>query len=377
MIRLRDFTIMEMEYFFDPEKKECPNLERYYNETLNILPYSYKEKNLGFTTVTVKEAIDRGFVINPCMAYWMVIGKLLLLKIGVPETEMYFEEKGPKERAHYSSQTFDHMVKTSRWGWIEVAGYAYRGNYDLSRHKEFSNADLEVFEPFKEPKIVKVKRVLLDKVYAGKTFKSKAFEMMSKVEKLDADFVSKELEEKGKITIDNIDIPKEAIIIVEKEEKVSGRKYIPHVIEPSFGTDRLLYVALEYAYREIDGRVVLSFPRYLSPADAVVLPLIEGDDKLVKKSKEFYSYLISEGFDVLYDDNGSIGKRYARADEIGIPAAFTVDYQTLEDDTITMRDRDTWRQVRLSIKDAANSLRKFIYNSADLRELGKEVEIKG
>jgi glycyl-tRNA synthetase len=377
MIRLRDFTIMEMEYFFNPDKKECHDIEKYYNETLNILPFEYKKMNKSFVTVTVKEAIERNFVINPCMAYWMIIGKLLLLKIGVPENNMYFEEKGPKERAHYSSQTFDHMVKTSRWGWIEVAGYAYRGDYDLSRHKQFSNADLEVFEPYKEPITIKVKKVLLDKAYAGKNFKSKAYEFMKKVEELDVDQVLKEIEEKGKITIDNVDIPKEALIIIEKEEKVSGRKFIPHVIEPSFGTDRLLYVLLEYAYREVDGRVVLSFPRYLSPADAAVLPLIEGDEKLISKSKEFYSYLISEGFNVLYDDNGSIGKRYARADEIGVPVVFTIDYQTLEDDTITMRDRDSWKQVRINIRDAANSLRKFIYNSADLRELGKEVEIKG
>lgn len=377
MIRLRDFTIMEMEYFFNPNKNECPNVEKYYNETLNILPYTYKENKKGFITVTVKEAIERNFVINPCMAYWMVIGKLLLLKIGVPETNMYFLEKGPKERAHYSSQTFDHMVKTSRWGWIEVAGYAYRGDYDLSRHKKYSNADIEVFEAYEEPVVMKVKKVLLDKAYAGKNFKSKAFEFMKKVEELDPDYVIREINEKGKINIDGIDVPKEALIIIEKEEKVAGRKFIPHVIEPSFGTDRLLYVLLEYAYREVDGRIVLSFPRYLSPVDAVVLPLIEDDEKLINKSKQLYSYLASEGFNVLYDDNGSIGKRYARADEIGIPVAFTIDYQTLEDNTVTMRDRDTWKQVRVSISETANVLKKFIYNSADLRELGKEVETKG
>ncbi len=377
MIRLRDFTIMEMEYFFNPDKKDCPNIEKYYNETLNILPYSYKENKKDFITVTVKEAIERNFVINPCMAYWMVIGKLLLLKLGVPETNMYFLEKGPKERAHYSSQTFDHMVKTSRWGWIEVAGYAYRGDYDLSRHKKYSNADIEVFEAYKEPVVMKVRKVLLDKAYAGRNFKSKAPEIMKSVEELDPDYVIREINEKGKININGIDIPKEALIIIEKDEKVSGRKFIPHVIEPSFGTDRLLYVLLEYAYREVDGRIVLSFPRYLSPADAVVLPLIEDDEKLINKAKEVYSYLMSEGFNVLYDDNGSIGKRYARSDEIGVPVAFTIDYQTLEDDTITMRDRDTWKQIRISISDAANALKKFIYNSADLGELGKEVETKG
>ncbi|MDP8003404.1 MAG: glycine--tRNA ligase, partial [Caldisphaera sp.] len=377
MIRLRDFTIMEMEYFFDPDKDDCPNIEKYYNETINILPYELKEKKREPITVTVKEAIDRKLVVHKCMAYWMVIGKLLVLRIGVPESNMYFEEKGPKERAHYSKQTFDHMVKTSRWGWIEVAGYAYRGDYDLSRHEKFSNIDLEVFEPYKTIQVIKKKKIMLDKAYAGKTFRAKANEIMSKIEKLDADKVLDDLNRDGKINVDGIDIPKEAIIIVEREDKVSGRKFIPHVIEPSFGTDRLLYVAMEYAYRESNGRIILSFPRYLSPAEAVVLPLIEDDDKLINKAKSVYSLLVSEGFSVIYDDNGSIGKRYARYDEIGVPADFTIDYQSLEDNTITMRDRDTWKQVRININDISSALRKFIYNSSDIKELGKEVEIEG
>ncbi|ESQ22725.1 MAG: Glycyl-tRNA synthetase (class II) [uncultured Acidilobus sp. OSP8] len=173
------------------------------------------------------------------------------------------------------------------------------------------------------------------------------------------------------------EFPASAVKIVEVEQNVSGRTYVPHVFEPSFGTDRLLYVALERAYREREGRVVLSLPRYLAPVDAVVLPLIEGDERLRQKALELRDRLASVGFAVIYDESGSIGKRYARADEIGVPAAFTVDYQSLEDDTVTMRDRDTWRQVRLKLEEAPGALKKFIYNLADIESLGTPVRSEG
>jgi len=370
MIRLRDFTIMEMEFFFDPEKCNCKFVDKYYDKKVNILPYELKSKGMGFITTTLRDAIKKGYIMNKCMAYWMFIGKQFLQTIGVPEDNMYFEEKGEKERAHYSKQTFDHMVKTSRWGWVEVAGYSYRSDYDLSKHETYSRTSLKVFEPFERPQVVKRKRVIINKAYIGKAFRSKAKYILERIENLDIEYIISELKNKNALIVDGIKIPKEAIKIVEKEEKVSGRKFIPHVVEPSFGVDRLLYIALEYAYKEKNGRVVLSFPRAFSPLDAVVLPLIEDDEKLAEKAKYLYSYLISEGFNVMYDDTGSIGKRYARADEIGIPAAFTIDYQTLEDDTVTIRDRDTWGQVRVKISDAPKMLKKFIYNSTDIKQLG-------
>jgi len=370
MIRLRDFTIMEMEFFFDPEKCSCEFVDKYYDKKVNILPYEMKSKGMGFITTTLKDAIKKGYIMNKCMAYWMLIGKQFLQSIGVPEDNMYFEEKGEKERAHYSKQTFDHMVKTSRWGWVEVAGYSYRSDYDLSKHETYSRTSLKVFEPFERPQVVKRKRVIINKAYIGKAFRSKAKYILERIENLDIEYIISELKNKNALIVDGMKIPKEAIKIVEKEEKVSGRKFIPHVVEPSFGVDRLLYIALEYAYKEKNGRVVLSFPRAFSPLDAVVLPLIEDDEKLTEKAKYLYSYLISEGFNVMYDDTGSIGKRYARADEIGIPAAFTIDYQTLEDDTVTIRDRDTWEQVRVKISDAPKILKKFIYNSTDIKQLG-------
>jgi glycyl-tRNA synthetase len=135
----------------------------------------------------------------------------------------------------------------------------------------------------------------------------------------------------------------------EKKIKETGKRFIPHVVEPSFGAERLLYAVLEKAYSIKEGRVVLRIPSFLSPYDAAVFPLVSKngiDDYAYKLSQQ----LLHQGFDVFYDEKGSIGRRYARADEAGIPAAITVDYQTMQDDTVTVRDRDSWSQIRVNVK---------------------------
>jgi len=373
MIRLRDFTIMELEFFFDPKSQECPNLEKVMDRRLRLRKYEDRVAGKGPMEVTVSEAISRGLVIHPCMAYWMVLGLEFLSYLGIPRDEPFFEEKGPHERAHYATQVFDLMVRTSRWGWVEVAGFAYRGDYDLSRHMKFSGQDLQVFEPYKEPIVVKSKKIIVDKSFLGRTFKERAPELMAALSSMDPEDVERQINSKGSVTVAGVEVPAVAVKVIETEEKISGRKFIPHVVEPSFGTDRILYVVLERSYREKEGRVVLSLPRHLAPVDAAVFPLVEGDERLSREALRLRDLLVSEGFTVIYDDVGSIGKRYARVDELGVPAAFTVDYRTLEDGTVTMRDRDTWEQVRLKLEEAPGALRKFIYNQADIKSLGVSV----
>jgi len=371
MIRLREFTIMEMEYFIDPEDPEgsCPFFHRMAGERLRILRYEVKKSGGDPEVFKVEEAVREGIIMHPCLAYWMAVGKRFVESIGVPEDKVLFEEKGPEERAHYSSQTFDQLVKVSRWGWIEVAGHSYRGDYDLSRHMKYSGADLTVFKPYKTPITVKRKRVTVNKAVIGKALKEKAREVLRALQEMSEEELLR-LAESGEAVVAGVKLPPGALKVVEEEVKVTGRRFIPHVVEPSFGTDRNVYIALEYAYREKEGRVVLSFPRDIAPIQVVVLPLNESDEKLASVAREIYSDLTQAGFTAYYDASGGIGRRYARADEIGVPAAVTVDYQTLEDDTVTVRDRDTWRQVRVPRNRLAAALKKFIYEGAALEELG-------
>ncbi|MCP8316796.1 MAG: glycine--tRNA ligase, partial [archaeon] len=139
------------------------------------------------------------------------------------------------------------------------------------------------------------------------------------------------------------------------EEEVKVRRFIPHVVEPSFGVERLIYATLEHAYWEKEERAILRIPPYLAPIQAAVFPLVSRE-RLQEKSIVIWEYLRRKGIDAIYDDSGSIGRRYARSDEIGVPFSITIDYQTLDDDTVTVRDRDTWEQKRVTIKDLSEYL---------------------
>ena len=133
--------------------------------------------------------------------------------------------------------------------------------------------------------------------------------------------------------------------------KGTNTRFIPHVIEPSFGVERALMAVLCSAYREDEQngekRVYLALPEHLAPVKYAVSPLLKNKPELVEKAREVYAKLSKENPGrVMWDDNGNIGKRYRRQDEIGTPYCVVIDFQTLEDDTVTVRSRDTTEQVR-------------------------------
>ena len=372
MMRLREFTIMEMEYFIDPEDTEgsCPFFERRASTRMRLLPWETKERGGEPEWYRLEEAVREGIIMHPCLGYWMAVAQSFMESLGIPRDEMFFEEKGPHERAHYSSQTFDQLVRVSRWGWVEVSGHSYRGDYDLSRHMKYSGADLTVFKPFDKPRVEERTVYIVDKGVIGRLYKSRAREVFKLLESVPQEELERAFREGRRLRVGEFEIPHEAIRRVTRRVKITGKKYVPHVVEPSFGVERVLYVTFEHAYRVREGRVILSLPRDIAPVQAAVLPLLEKDEDLKRKAMEVYHLLRMEGFYAVYDASGNIGRRYARYDEIGVPAAVTIDYQTLEDDTVTVRDRDTWRQARVEIRRLSEALRRFIYQNADIDSIG-------
>jgi len=136
-------------------------------------------------------------------------------------------------------------------------------------------------------------------------------------------------------------------------DEASGERFVPHVVEPSFGVDRTILAVLSSSYTEdeVNGetRIFLRFNKAVAPIKAAVFPLLKNKPELVAKAREIYLMLKKEVPQIMWDDNGNIGKRYRRQDEIGTPACITIDFQTLEDDTVTVRNRDTGEQERVSI----------------------------
>jgi glycyl-tRNA synthetase len=142
---------------------------------------------------------------------------------------------------------------------------------------------------------------------------------------------------------------------MEYRLKDGSAAFVPHVIEPSFGVERAVMAVLSAAYKEDEQngekRIYLALPKHLAPIKVAVSPLLKNKPELVAKAREVYDALKKEFGNVMWDDNGNIGKRYRRQDEIGTPYCVVIDFDTLEDNTVTVRDRDTTEQKRVKLED--------------------------
>jgi glycyl-tRNA synthetase len=219
--------------------------------------------------------------------HWLSEMKNWLRHLGISESKIHYQEISEKERAHYSKRTID-IEYDFPFGRSELYGLAYRGDFDLANHMEASGQDLKYTDP------------------------------------------------------------------------ETGEKFLPHVIEPTWGVDRTVLAVLLDAYHEeqaptadgegVDKRVVLKFPYWLAPIKIAILPLSKKEE-LTQVAKSLYEDLIKKGFICDYDETQSIGRRYRRQDEIGTPFCVTVDFETINDRAVTVRDRDTMKQERIKIEE--------------------------
>jgi len=373
-IRLREFTIMDLEFFFDPEEPHCPMLKEVEKETLRLIMAENKVKGIEDPIeVTVREALNRGHIKAEWQAFFMALSKRFLVELGLPEDKQRFIEKLDWERAHYSIQGFDQEVYLDRWGWVEVSGHNYRTDYDLKRHMEFSGVDMRAFKEYEKPLTTEAVAVKLVMSKIGPAFKEEASRVVKLLSATDPRELEVSFKRQGYHMVESFKILPEHVEITHKRVKEKGRRFVPHVVEPSFGSDRLFYVTIEYAYTTRERRALLSLPRDLAPIQIGVYPLVNKDG-LPEKARQVYQMLINEGFTVEYDEAGSIGRRYARADEVGTPLGVTIDYQTLRDDTVTIRDRDTWKQVRNEIGKLPELLRPYFRYKIGFEDLGQPIQ---
>lgn len=251
LFRVREFDLMEFEYFVRPETWE---------------------EHFEMWRVSMWDWIE---------------------KVGIDREMVHELEVSPVDRAHYSKRTIDFEFDYP-FGRKELYGLAYRTDHDLKSHMEGSGVDLTYFDE-------------------------------------------------------------------EKKER-----FLPHVVEPTFGHGRTMLAVLLSAYREdeMNGekRVYLALKPKLAPVKVAVFPLLKNKPDLVSKAREVYKLLRSSKLDyrnsIVFDDNGNIGKRYRRQDEIGTPFCVTIDFDTLTDDTVTLRDRDSGKQERVKISELADLLCK-------------------
>lgn len=232
--------------------------------------------------------------------FWLDKWEKFFLDLGVKKENLRRYEHPKKSLAHYSKRTVDIEYKFP-FGWSELAGVANRTDFDLSQHAKFSGQDLTYFDPS-----------------AGS----------------------------GQVT----------------------RKYYPYVVEPTMGIERTVLAILCDAYGEVkggrtrtteakkDSEILLKIDKKIAPIKAAVLPLVRNKPEIVKKAKEVEK-MLKPHFVCQYDESGSIGRRYRRQDEIGTAFCLTVDFESLEKDDLTVRDRDTMAQERIKISDLVSVLK--------------------
>lgn len=347
MIRLREFNMAEMEYFIDPENQESHDFSKWAHTSLALI-----DGEGALHKQSLPQAISDELIRHQTVGYFMGKTYEFLLDLGIDSEQIRFRQHAPDEMAHYASDCWDVELHGS-YGWIECVGIAHRGCYDLQAHEQASGKTLRARREFSEPKILEIDGWTIDGGVAGPAFRADAGQVKSLVEELDLDteFPVEVLLEDGR----TITVEPQHVKRVQKTVKETGEWFIPHVVEPAFGIDRILWHVLDHAYMESEkgGEPyrMLKLTSLVAPIDVVILPLFEknGMDEIAAALHK-RCCMIPNLFS-MYDASGSIGKRYARADEIGVPLCITIDHQSLEDNTVTMRSRDDGSQVRVSIDD--------------------------
>ncbi len=249
IFRTIEFEQAEIEYFFDPSKMDWQKLLK-----------DWQADMWSFVTQT----------------------------LGVQEEHLRWRQHTDKERSHYSKDTYD-LDYQFAFGWKELWGIAYRTDYDLKQHMQFSGKNLEYTDPN------------------------------------------------------------------------TGDKLVPHVIEPALGLNRAFLMVLSDSFwiDEEKNRTVLKLKPSLAPFKVAVFPLVKNKEEIVNKAKDVFAICSKQAYSA-WDERGNIGKRYLSQDEIGTPVCLTIDYQTLEDETVTWRNRDTAEQVRVKISELPSKIQEML-----------------
>jgi glycyl-tRNA synthetase len=272
------------------------------------------------------------------------------------------------EMAHYACDCWDAELLTS-YGWVECVGCADRSAYDLTQHYKATGVKLCAEKKLATPQTKDVTELAPNKGPIFKAFKKEGkavTDMLAQLSIDDIDQMENDLEN-GEATLDvgdkKVKLTKEMVTVKRFQKTVHVEEIIPSVIEPSFGIGRIMYAIFEHNFRSREGdeqRNYISLPPVIAPLKCSVLPLSNNPDfapLVAELSSDLTECDVSHKVD---DSSGSIGKRYARTDEIAIPYGITVDFDSLkEPHTVTLRERDSTLQVRIKADEVADVVRRM------------------
>ena len=371
LLRLREFTQAELEQFIDPETDEPP-LDRVEDVVVRLYPADEQAAGDGtYHETTIGEAVADGVIGSPWVGYYLGVAQEWYERVGVDVDRFRFRQHLAGERAHYAADCWDAESEVDG-DWVEIAGFAYRGDYDLSKHDAYGDDSFTVFKRYDEPQTVERATVDPDMSVLGPEFGSDAAAVADALESLagrdpDAfadETVTVEVGEGSDATSHEVDTDVANFSVETVTE--TGEHLTPHVVEPSFGIGRTVQTLLAHAYEtdEVDGetRTYLGLVPEIAPRDVAVFPLVTNDDRLTALATQVADDLRATGLSVAYDESGSIGRRYRRQDEVGTPFCVTVDRDGVEGagpETVTVRERDSAAQIRVPVDDLVETLRSL------------------
>ncbi|KAM6900785.1 LOW QUALITY PROTEIN: glycine--tRNA ligase [Xenentodon cancila] len=389
LIRVREFTMAEIEHFVDPNEKVHPKFSNVAD--LDITLYSSKAQTSGQSAQIMRlgDAVEQGVINNSVLGYFIGRIYLYLTKVGIAKDKLRFRQHMDNEMAHYACDCWDAEAKTS-YGWIEIVGCADRSCYDLKCHARATKVPLAAEKPLKEPislnccsisycpenaqrfsvvffppphKVVNVVQFEPNKGAIGKAYKKDAKVAMEYLSVCDECFITEQeqlLNENGEFTVETegktFKLTKDMVSVKRFQKTLHVEEVVPNVIEPSFGIGRIMYTIFEHTFHVREGdeqRTFFSFPATVAPYKCSVLPLSQNQE-FMPFVKELSEAMTKNGVSHKVDDSsGSIGRRYARTDEIGVAFGITIDFDTVNKTphTATLRDRDSMRQIRAEVSE--------------------------
>jgi glycyl-tRNA synthetase len=372
VIRLREFTQAEAEIFVNPSDKRHRRFSEVADQELTLYSAENQIGGEDPVKVTAGEAVETGLVSSQMHAYQLCLAERFLSELGIPDDVMRFRQHLPTEMAHYAIDCWDVEVQTDRFGWVEIIGIADRTDFDLKSHSSYSKEDMRVFIEYDEPKTIKKVVAKPDMKKFGPLFKGDSPKIKAVLDETDANIIKDAFESDGtfKVEVDDkeYELTPDLVSFQEKDETIRGEKIFPHVIEPSFGIDRILYSVLLHSFTEDEERAYLKLPEDIAPVSVSVFPLVNKEE-LIETAYRISDDLRVKGIISEYDASGTIGRRYARSDEIGVPFAVTVDHETLEDSKVTIRNRDSLEQVRVPLEDVYDVLSDLLSKKISFKDI--------
>ncbi|WKY00581.1 hypothetical protein Q1695_014983 [Nippostrongylus brasiliensis] len=361
LIRVREFTMCEIEHFVDPNDKSFAKFKKVSAYTMVLFSACNQMDGQPAQMMTIGEAVEKGVVANETLGYYMARTHMYLVKVGVDPRRLRFRQHLGNEMAHYAQDCWDAEILTS-YGWIEC----------LVAEKKLS-----------EPRTVNTVDAVPNMALLGKEFKKDAKKIQIALAQLSEEELGNlesQLASQGNFPL-NVDGEEfklsPAMVSVKRSTKtVHVEEITPSVIEPSFGIGRIMYSVLEHSFRQREGdeqRTFLALRPLVAPIKCSVLP-ISANEKLNPIIDAVREELAKHDLSYRVDDSaGSIGRRYARTDEIGIPFGVTVDFESEALPwTVTLRHAESMEQIRLEITELGNVVSDLVRERMDWTDAQKK-----